>query len=299
MLSIDQNLLELIEKMSSGLAAGKQKLIHNELDQPFIDIINSVADNLVQLHEASTHAGIDKATADSLEQFTNLYVAIIEAFNQDDGDQVAELYISKLLPSFDEFSEGVLNEKRSVNLESLRDRLKIRPNDLVTIGDFTYGTPKIRSWDMSTRLYIGKFCSISENVTIFLGGEHRSDWVTTYPFNVLVPEYSHIKGHPKSKGDIIIGNDVWIAAGATILSGVTIGDGAVIGAEALVSKDVPPYAIVAGNPAKIVKYRFDEDTIQELLKLRWWDWELIKIEKFIPLLLNNNIEEFITQAKQE
>ena len=86
---------------------------------------------------------------------------------------------------------------------------------------------KILSWGENTKLKIGKFCSIADNVTIFLGGEHRNDWVSTYPFNALLKNYEHIEGHPKSKGDVIIGNDVWIGSRVVILSGVKIGDGAI------------------------------------------------------------------------
>ena len=97
-------------------------------------------------------------------------------------------------------------------LDELRLRLKEKNNygENVEIGDFTYGHPTVLSWEECTKLKIGKFCSIASDVTIFLGGEHRSDWVTTYPFNALLKCYNHIEGHPKSKGDVIIGNDVWI-----------------------------------------------------------------------------------------
>src|SRR5208283_2957437 len=105
------------------------------------------------------------------------------------------------------------------------------------------------------------FCSIAPNrVTIVLGGQHRPDWVSSYPFNDLFIEFKRFKGSPVSKGDVIIGNDVWIGLDAVILSGIKIGDGAVIGSNALVTKDVPPYAIVGGNPAKLIRYRFDEET---------------------------------------
>lgn len=163
-------------------------------------------------------------------------------------------------------------------------------------GRGTYGTPRVSQWGENARLKIGNFCSIAENVHILLGGEHRSDWVTTYPFNVLWPKVAgHIKGHPRTKGDVIIGNDVWIATGAFILSGVTIGDGAVIAAHAVVTKDVPPYAIVGGNPAKIIRYRFDETTIQKLLEISWWDWPDEKIKGSIDLLLSDDIDAFVNR----
>ncbi|HEX5127349.1 MAG TPA: CatB-related O-acetyltransferase, partial [Rhodocyclaceae bacterium] len=124
-----------------------------------------------------------------------------------------------------------------------------------SIGRGTYGDDLlVRNWNEGTTLRIGNYCSIAAGVKIYLGGEHRTDWVTTYPFSALWPEAAHIEGHPRSKGDVTIGNDVWIGTEAMILSGVTIGDGAVIGARAVVSRDVPPYAIVAGNPASVVRY---------------------------------------------
>ncbi|WP_282938340.1 CatB-related O-acetyltransferase [Paenibacillus sp. RC67] len=180
-----------------------------------------------------------------------------------------------------------------MSIHSLRGALPPRLDSKVTIGEFTYGYPEVRSWGESSILTIGKFCSIADRVTIFLGGEHRPDWVTTYPFNSLMPEFAHIQGHPKTKGNVMIGHDVWIASGATILSGVHVGDGAVIGAGAMVSRHVPPYAIVAGNPAKIIKFRFDEPTIQRLLQIQWWNWPLDRIERAIPYLLSNDISLFL------
>lgn len=166
------------------------------------------------------------------------------------------------------------------------------------IGRGTYGDPKILTWGEDATLRIGDFCSIADGVQIALGGEHRTDWVTTFPFNVLWDEAKHIEGHPKTKGDVIIGNDVWIATEAIIMSGVTIGDGAVIGARALVAKDVPPYTIVGGNPAKIIKQRFPDDIVERLLALQWWNWEDQRIAEQLPLLLNHDIEAFLDAAEQ-
>lgn len=168
-------------------------------------------------------------------------------------------------------------------------------SDNVIIGDYSYGFFDVLEWNDETKLKIGKFCSIAADVLFLLGGEHRKDFISTYPFNALMESFNHIEGHPASKGDIIVGNDVWIAHGAKILSGVTIGDGAIIAANSLVTKDIPPYAIAMGSPAKVVKYRFDEDTIEKLLKIRWWDFEDEEIIKIIPLLQSDNMEEFLKQ----
>lgn len=163
-----------------------------------------------------------------------------------------------------------------------------------SIGKHTYGEPKILTFDTTSRFCIGRFCSLSDNITILLGGNHRLDWITTYPFPVFSkswPEASSISGHPASKGDIIIGNDVWIGYGATILSGVTIGDGAVIGAMSVISKDVAPYAVMAGNPAVERKKRFSDELISKLLDIAWWDWPEEKIRANISLLCSPKIEE--------
>ncbi len=161
-------------------------------------------------------------------------------------------------------------------------------------GKGSYGKIHAISWGEGATVTVGKYCSISSGVVALTGGEHRVDWVTTYPFNVLWPKVAgHIQGHPKTKGDVIIGNDVWIGMDAFILSGVKIGDGAVIGAKSVVAKDVPPYAIVGGNPAKIIRYRFDPETIEKLIAIAWWDWPDEKIRLNMELLLSNNLEEFI------
>ena len=167
------------------------------------------------------------------------------------------------------------------------------------IGEWTYGLPKVFDWGEGATLKIGRFCSISDDVTIMLGGEHRVDWVTTYPFNKVFSKAAGFTGHPRSRGDVIIGNDVWIAQGSLILSGVTIGDGAVIGADSVVTKNVPPYAIVAGNPAHLIRYRFDEATIAALQRIAWWNWPLTQIEEAWPLLLSPDIGSFIARYQRE
>lgn len=169
-------------------------------------------------------------------------------------------------------------------------------NPLFSIGKHTYGKPDIRSYGDNTRLSIGKFCSISSQVTIILGGNHRIDWATTYPFPALAslwPEAGNISGHPGTKGDLIIGHDVWIGHGATILSGLTIGSGAVIGACSVVHQDIPPYGIVAGNPAGLLRSRFDRKTCDALLELCWWDWPEEKIRKNVALICSDRIHELL------
>ncbi len=168
-------------------------------------------------------------------------------------------------------------------------------NNNYTIGNYTYGLPKVYDWDDGTKLTIGKYCSIAENVTILLGGNHRADWVTTYPFPAIAdfPDAKEISGHPASKGDVVIGNDVWIAYGCIILSGVTISDGAIIAAGAVVTKDVSAYSIVAGNPAREVKKRFDQKQIDRLLEISWWNWSEQKVKENFKSLCNEDITLFI------
>ncbi len=164
--------------------------------------------------------------------------------------------------------------------------------DLVEIGDFTYGKPEILHWGEPTKLKIGKFCSIADGVKIFLGGNHRSDWITTYPFSALTtewPEAKDIIGHPASNGNVVIGNDVWIGNGAVILSGVKIGDGAIVGANAVIRKNVPPYSIFIGNPAIEIRKRFDKETIERLLNIKWWDWPIEKIRDNVASLCNTDL----------
>lgn len=166
------------------------------------------------------------------------------------------------------------------------------------MGRGTYGEPIIRNWGESSKLKVGCFCSIASGVTIFLGGNHRTDWITTYPFSALRASAKQIKGHPSSRGDVIIGHDVWIGSGAVILSGVCIGNGAVIGASAVVTHNVPPYSIVVGNPAKIVRMRFKEEEISILQSLEWWRWDDAKIDAAIPFLLNGDVSALLAFSSE-
>ena len=165
------------------------------------------------------------------------------------------------------------------------------------IGAHSYGGLTVRQFDKVTQLTVGKYCSFAAEVQVMLGGEHRLDWVTTYPFNVVDAQHTGIKGHPKSKGNVTIGNDVWIGREAIIMSGVTIGDGAVVAARALVVKDVAPYIVVGGNPAKLIKPRFDSQTIDDLLQIAWWNWPEARISAAMPLLLQGDIGHFIAACK--
>lgn len=165
----------------------------------------------------------------------------------------------------------------------------------VVKGHRSYGEPIIRG-DISD-VHIGKYCSIAQNVIIDCGWHHRSDFVTTYPLNVFFEKLNHITGHPKSKGDVHIGNDCWIGEGVVIMGGVTIGDGAVVAAGSIVTKDVLPYQVVAGVPAKHLKLRFTSKQIAALQEIRWFDWEESKIAKHGELLMQPDIDKFINTVK--
>ncbi len=175
-----------------------------------------------------------------------------------------------------------------------RFALHYRNKYLMGIG--SYGLPLVHDWNEGGTLKIGAFCSIAENVQIFLGGHHRTDWISTYPFPAKIDALQDIKGYAFSRGDVVIGNDVWLGTGAMILSGITIGHGAVVGAGAVVTHDVDPYAVVAGNPAHLIKWRFDETTRKELLAVAWWEWPLEAILAAAPILCSDNIDALLEHA---
>ncbi len=154
------------------------------------------------------------------------------------------------------------------------------------------GSPHIHTWAETSTLTIGAFCSFAQGSKILLAAEHRTDWITTYPMPFLVPGLDSKEG-VGTKGDVVIGNDVWVGMDAMILSGVTIGDGAVIGAGAVVTKDVEPYAIVAGNPARLIRHRFAPEVCKALQHSAWWDWPLEKIKAAQPFLCSPDVRSFL------
>lgn len=169
----------------------------------------------------------------------------------------------------------------------------------IIVGDFTYGSGNIdiHRGDAGEKLIIGKFCSIAQGIKVYLGQNHRTDWFSTYPFGHLnkgiFDKVDSNNGHPCSNGDVVIGNDVWLGSYCTIMSGVKIGDGAVIAANSHVVKDVPPYTIVGGNPAQIIKKRFDDRIIHKLLDLKWWDLSVDKINEISDILTSDDIEKLM------
>lgn len=145
------------------------------------------------------------------------------------------------------------------------------------------------------KLYIGKFCSIACGARfLFNSANHSLNSLSTYPFPLFFEEWelsiSHVTDAWDNKGDIVIGNDVWIGYEAVILAGVKIGDGAIIGTRSVVTKDVPPYTIVGGVPAKPIRKRFSDDTIAALLAERWWDWPIDKIAANLEAIQSGRID---------
>jgi virginiamycin A acetyltransferase len=171
-------------------------------------------------------------------------------------------------------------------------------NPQIEVGDFTYYDDfvTVANFEKNVRylfdftgdrLIIGKFCQIASDVTFIMNGaNHLTDSVSTYPFAIFGNGWEHAmegKAYP-FKGDTRIGNDVWIGYGATIMAGVTVGDGAIIATKSVVTKDVAPYAILGGNPAREIRLRFSEAQIEHLLSVRWWDWPAEKITEHLDAL---------------
>jgi len=175
-------------------------------------------------------------------------------------------------------------------------RFKLHYPGKYSFGVGSYGLPKVHDWDEGATLRIGAYCSIALNVQILLGGHHHSEWLTTYPFSSMVP--GDIPPCSFSRGDVAIGNDVWLCSNTIVLSGVTIGDGAIVSAGSVVTRDVEPYSIVAGNPAQHVRWRFDETTRAALLETAWWAWPVEEVARIAPILCSGNIDALLEYAGQ-
>lgn len=194
-------------------------------------------------------------------------------------------------------------DRETIYLKNVIDNPNIQIGDYTIYNDFVHDPREFLKNNVlyhypinKDRLIIGKFCSIACGAKfLFNSANHRIASLSTYTFPLFFEEWGLEKENVAQawdqKGDIIIGNDVWIGYEAVILPGVTIGDGAVIGCRAVVTKDVPPYTIVGGVPAKPIRKRFDEETIKELQKIKWWDWPEEKIAGKIPAIQAGDLEE--------
>lgn len=203
------------------------------------------------------------------------------------------------------------NPNKIYPIEGYENEIYVKPtlkNPNIIVGDFTYiadsefesHVTHFYPWSRD-KLIIGKFCQIAAGVEFVMNdANHQMNAISTFPFytlegwNMEAPEQKDLP----FKGDILIGNDVWIGQNTTILPGICIGDGAIIGANSVVSRDVEPYTIVAGNPARMKRKRFDDDLIEMLLELKWWDKSVDEIECLIPILTSSDIEDVKTKIEK-
>lgn len=204
-----------------------------------------------------------------------------------------------------ELSGVPVDGKRTVFIKNVISR----PN--IIAGDFSYYDDAVSAidfenkcvlyhyWFSPEKLIIGKFCAFATGAKFIMSSaNHKMDGFSTYPF------YIFRQGWEKdfditclhNKGDTVVGNDVWIGYDATIMPGVHIGDGAIIGSKAVVTKDVPPYAVVGGNPAKVIKMRFDEKIVAELQAIAWWNWPIEKITRNIQAIMGSDLERLKNSA---
>jgi acetyltransferase-like isoleucine patch superfamily enzyme len=170
------------------------------------------------------------------------------------------------------------------------------------VGKYTYGQGNVvLHYPKEANLKIGSFCSIADNCHIYLAGSHRIDRLTTYPFGHIHQKVFNKfdgTGHPKPGRDVVIGNDVWIACNVTIMSGVTVGDGAVIALNSHVVKNVEPYSLVGGNPARLIRYRFEKKIIDKLLAIKWWTMPDDKINQLLPFLCSGDFDLLFKEVEE-
>lgn len=193
------------------------------------------------------------------------------------------------------FRDQLIGEQRAtVNRLRKQGRLTIAPHT------DSYSLPSITHFiHDETKLTIGDYCSLSPEAMIYLGGRHKLDAVTTYPHRILWNMDGAGKdGFPTPTGDTFIGSDVWLCPGSQVMSGIRIGHGAIIGAGSVVTKDVPDFAVVGGNPARLIRYRFSEAQREALLHIRWWDWPEDEVRLAVPYLADSDIDAFIAYARK-
>jgi len=191
----------------------------------------------------------------------------------------------------------LLGAGRRARLAREATERQLYSDERLTLGRCSYGEPRVATFPGdTTHVRIGAFCSIGPDVILMDGGDHRVDWVSTFPFRAALGlPGAYEDGHPRSRGDIEIGNDVWIGRGARVRPGVRVGDGAVIGAYSVVTRDVRPYAIVAGVPAREVRRRFGDAQVAALARIAWWDWPMEEVLRCVPQLCSANVDEFIRE----
>ena len=203
--------------------------------------------------------------------------------------------------------------KHRVRMRSLRGdtyalfQYENQPSVLVgpghlSVGRWTYWLPSafFVTWTPDDAIEIGAFCSIAAGVRVLAGGEHDTRHLAMYPFSLMAAR-GEATDEPVSSGRVVVGNDVWIATGAVLLNGVTVGDGAVIAASSVVTRDVPAYAVVAGNPATVKRYRFEQADIDRLQAIRWWEWPDDLVKAAEPILRTGDaaaLEQFARENRR-
>jgi acetyltransferase-like isoleucine patch superfamily enzyme len=167
----------------------------------------------------------------------------------------------------------------------------------LVMGNMSYYAPKIVKYKGDTgRVIVGNFASVAYDAEFYVGGLHRTEWVSLYGLRAMLElPGAHEDGFTHGRGDIVVGSDTWVTNGCTVMSGVTIGDGAVVGTKAVVAKDVRPYAIVVGNPARELRRRFTDEQVAALLRIRWWDWPTEKVKEHVALLSDPDVDAFIAR----
>lgn len=286
-----------------------QKFDNKENENAFVCINNLSVDNLFTNFEWYYKPVFKKLIFINIQNIRNIYnVQIFNNWQIVAGmfDEIYDLFESNLneyrptitankklfcSDSFDDNDKKEINELYN-NVINTDKRGVIKSNCNLIVEDHCRGYFNFIPFIGGNNIYLKRFVSIGGGTVFRINTEHNYKKITTSLLESYLSSSINIK-ELNFKGDIVVGNDVWIGSDAVILSNVHIGDGAVIGSSAVIAKDVPPYAIVVGNPGKVIKYRFNKRQIKKLLKIKWWNWPLWKIYDNMDLINSENIDEFI------
>jgi acetyltransferase-like isoleucine patch superfamily enzyme len=201
-------------------------------------------------------------------------------------------------------ADAIQHARRSLSLSNVEGVLALQEDarrhvadGTIVMGRESYFAPIVRKFKGDTgRVFVGNFVSIAHGVEFYSGGMHRTEWVSQYGLRAMLDlPGAYEDGFPHGRGDIHVGHDAWLAQGSVVMSGVTIGPGAVVATRSVVTKDVAPYAIVGGVPAKQIGRRFDDEQVQALLRIAWWDWPLETIKERVGLLSSPDVDAFIAR----